>query len=36
MGLEITRELNIDLHDSKYIQVNAKQYDRESRYVLIT
>jgi len=36
MDLGIIRELNIDLHDSKYIQVNAKQYDRESRYVLIT
>ena len=36
MASEIIRELSIDLHDSKYIQINAKQFDRDSRYILFT
>ena len=36
MASEVIRELNIDLHDSKYIQINAKQFDRDSRYILFT
>lgn len=36
MSLEIIKELNIDLYNSKYISVNAKQYDKSSRYILAT
>lgn len=36
MSSEIICEINIDFQDSKYIQVNAKQFDRDSRYVLIS
>ena len=36
MSLEVIKKINIDLHDSKYIQVNAKQYDRSSRFILVT
>lgn len=36
MGLEIVRQLNVDFHDAKYISINAKQYDKASRFILIT
>ena len=36
MSLEITTHLNIDFKDNKYILINAKQYDRKSRNLLIT
>ena len=36
MALEIVRNINVDFHDTKYIIVNAKQYDDSSRYVAIT
>lgn len=36
MSLEVVRQLNVDFHDAKYISINAKQYDRASRFILIT
>lgn len=36
MSSKITKKINVDLHDSKYISINAKQYDKESRFVLIS
>lgn len=36
MSLNIVREINVDFHDSKYIQVNAKQYDLASRFILVS
>lgn len=36
MSLEIIKELNIDFHNTKYIQVNAKQCDDLSRYIAVT
>lgn len=36
MSLNIIREIEVDFHDSKYIQINAKQYDRGSRYILVS
>ena len=36
MSLEIINRVNVDFHDAKYIQINAKQYDRASRFILIT
>lgn len=36
MSLEIIKELNIDFYNSKYISVNTKQYDKSSRYILVT
>ena len=36
MSLEAIKQINIDFHDSKYISVNAKQYDRKSRFILAT
>lgn len=36
MALEAIKQINIDFHDSKYISVNAKQFDRLSRFVLAT
>ena len=36
MSLEAIKPINIDFHDSKYISINAKQYDRKSRFVLAT
>lgn len=36
MSLNVTRQLNVDLHDTKYITINAKQFDKSSRFILIT
>ena len=36
MSLKAIKQINIDFHDSKYISINAKQYDRRSRFVLAT
>lgn len=36
MALNIIREINVDFHDSRYIQVNAKQYDMASRFILVS
>ena len=36
MSLEIVKQLNVDFHDAKYISINAKQYDKASRFILIT
>ena len=35
MSLEIVKEIKVDFHDTKYISVNAKQYDM-GRYISIT
>lgn len=36
MSLSVTKKLNVDLHDTKYITLNAKQFDRASRFILVT
>ena len=36
MNLQSTKQINIDVSQYKYISVNAKQYDRNLRYILIT
>lgn len=36
MNLEVIKELKIDFYNTKYITINAKQYDIASRYILIT
>ena len=36
MDLEIIKHLNVDFNDAKYISINAKQYDRFSRFILVT
>ena len=36
MDLQTTRQLNIDVSNHKYLSIDAKQYDRNLRYVLIT
>jgi hypothetical protein len=36
MSLEIIKQLNIDFCDAKCISINAKQYDRFSRFILVS
>lgn len=36
MDLQTTRQLNIDVSNHKYLSIDAKQYDRNLRYILIT
>lgn len=36
MSLDIIKELNIDFYKTKYISINAKQYDKSSRFILVT
>lgn len=36
MNSQTTKEINIDVSNHKYISINAKQYDRSLRYILIT
>lgn len=36
MALEVIKNINVDFHDTKYIMVNAKQYDDRSRWIAIT
>ena len=36
MSLKAIKQINVDFHDSKYISINAKQYDRMSRFILVS
>ena len=36
MNLQATKKINIDVSRDKYISINAKQYDRNLRYILAT
>ena len=36
MALQITKNINVDFYDKKYIMINAKQYDSSSRWITIT
>lgn len=36
MSLEIIKQLDIDFYNTKYISINAKQNDRNSRFILAT
>ena len=36
MNLQTTKQLNIDFSAQKYILVDVKQYDRNSRFILVT
>ena len=36
MNSQTTKEISIDVSNHKYISINAKQYDRNLRYILIT
>lgn len=36
MGLETIKEINIDVSNKKYVTLNAKQYDRASRFILVS
>lgn len=36
MNLEIIKEQKVDFYTSKYISINVKQYDKSSRYILVT
>lgn len=36
MSLQTTTKINVDFYDKKYILINAKQYDKSSRFVLVT
>lgn len=36
MALEIVKSINVDFYDKKYIMINAKQYDDNSRWIAIT
>ena len=36
MDLQTTKQINIDVAKYKYIKIDAKQYDRNLRYILIT
>lgn len=36
MDLNVIKEIEIDFYGKKYVSINAKQYDRGSRYLLVT
>lgn len=36
MNLQTVTDLNVDFYDKRYILINAKQYDRSSRFLSIT
>lgn len=36
MSLQTTKEISIDVSNYRYIEIDAKQYDRNLRYILIT
>ena len=36
MSLQSTKEISIDISNHRYIEIDAKQYDRNLRYILIT
>lgn len=35
MALNTTTNINVDFYDKKYILINAKQYDKKSRFLLV-
>ena len=36
MALESIKNINVDFYDDRYILINAKQYDGDSRYITVT
>lgn len=36
MALQTTTNINVDFYDKKYILINAKQFDKKSRFISIT
>ena len=36
MSLQTITNINVDFYDKKYILINAKQYDKNSRFLLVT
>lgn len=36
MSIQSVTHLNVDFYDKKYILINAKQYDKNSRFLLVT
>lgn len=36
MALQLTTNINVDFYDNKYVMINAKQYDDNSRWITIT
>ena len=36
MNLQTTKNINVDFYDKEYILINAKQYDKNSRFLLVT
>ena len=36
MALESIKNINVDFYDNRYILINAKQYDDNSRYIAVT
>lgn len=36
MNLQAVKQINIDFYTQKYININVKQYDRNSRFILVT
>lgn len=36
MALQITTNINVDFYDKKYILINAKQYDKSSRFISVS
>lgn len=36
MALQTTTNINVDFYDKKYILINAKQYDKKSRFLSVT
>ena len=36
MGLDIIKQLSVDFYETRYISINAKQYDNSSRFIELT
>ena len=36
MNFEIIKEISIDFYNSRYIAINTKQYDKSSRYIVVS
>jgi hypothetical protein len=36
MDLKITKSINVDFYNTKYISINAKQFDKGSRFILVS
>ena len=36
MSLQVTTNINVDFYDKKYILINAKQLDKNSRFLSVT